>query len=144
MIGMITQYLGYAAWILLLIPIVLLVRLLVKRSRWSILRMMLVSLIGVAIVSLWLHYSEMLVAAVPNSYAGALGTYLASLLEGWVGSTPLSFFQDLTDSSVLSPREETLRRLRTINKSKTICIQIGKVLYTNRLMTSSEKTSELN
>lgn len=88
----IAQYLGYSAWILLLIPIVLLVRLLVKRSRWSILRMTLVSLIGVAIVSLWLHYSEMLVAANHNSYAGALGTYLASLLEGWVGSTSLSFF----------------------------------------------------
>lgn len=86
------QSIGYAAWILLLIPIVFLVRLMVKRSRWSILRMTLVSLTGVAIVSLWLHYAEVLAAVEPNSYAGTLGTYLASLLEGWVGDTPLSFF----------------------------------------------------
>ncbi len=87
-----TEYLGFAAWILLLIPLVLLVRLLIKRSRWSILRITLVSLTGVAVVSLWLHYAETLAGTEPNSYAGALGTYLASLLEGWVGGTPLSFF----------------------------------------------------
>lgn len=88
----ITQYLGWAAWILLLIPLVLVVRLLVRRSRWSILRMTLVSLTGVAVVSFWLHYAEALAGAEPNSYAGAFGTYLASVLEGWVGGTPLSFF----------------------------------------------------
>ena len=88
----ITQYLGWAAWILLLIPLVLVVRLLVRRSRWSILRMTLVSLTGVAVVTLWLHYAEALAGAEPNSYAGAFGTYLASVLEGCVGGTPLSFF----------------------------------------------------
>ena len=88
----ITQYLGWAAWILLLIPLVLVVRLLVRRSRWSILRMTLVSLTGVAVVSFWLHYAEALEGAEPNSYSGLLGSYLASVLEGWVGSTPLSFF----------------------------------------------------
>ena len=88
----ITQYLGWAAWILLLIPLVLVVRLLVKRSRWSILRMTLVSLTGVAVVSLWLHYAEALAGTEPNSYSGLLGSYLASVLEGWVGGTPLSFF----------------------------------------------------
>ena len=90
--SIITQYLGLSVWILLLIPLVLLVRLLVKRSRWSILRMTLISLTGVAVMSLWLHYAEALVSAEPNSYAGSLGTDLASLLEGWVGGTPLSFF----------------------------------------------------
>lgn len=88
----ITQYLGWAAWILLLIPLVLTVRLLVKRSRWSILRMTLVSLTGVAVLALWLHYAETLCTAEPGSYAGALGTYFSSMLQGWVGSTPLSFF----------------------------------------------------
>ena len=86
-----SQYLGYSAWILLLIPIVLLVRLLVKRSRWSILRMTLVSLTGVAVVALWLHYVETLSGAEPGAYAGVLGTWLASRLDGWVGGTPLSF-----------------------------------------------------
>ena len=88
----ITQYLGWAAWILLLIPLVLVVRLLVRRSRWSILRMTLVSLTGVAVVSFWLHYAEALAGAEPNAYAGVLGSYLAPVLEGWVGGTPLSFF----------------------------------------------------
>ena len=90
--GMLFQYLGWAAWILLLIPLVLIVRLLVKRSRWSILRMTLVSLSGVAVLALWLHYAETLCTAEPGSMAGALGTYLASLLQGWIGGTPLSFF----------------------------------------------------
>lgn len=88
----IVLYLGWAAWILLLIPLVLLVRLLVRRSRWSILRMTLVSLTGVAVLALWLHYAETLCTAEPGSMAGSLGTHLASLLEGWIGSTPLSFF----------------------------------------------------
>lgn len=86
------EYLGYAAWILLLIPLVLLVRLLVKRSRWSILRMTLVSITGVAVLALWLHYAETLCTAEPGSLVGALGTYLATELEGWIGGTPLSFF----------------------------------------------------
>ena len=88
----IVLYLGWAAWILLLIPLVLLVRLLVRRSRWSILRMTLVSLTGVAVLALWLHYAETLCTAEPGSMAGSLGTHLASLLEGWIGSTPLPFF----------------------------------------------------
>ena len=90
--GMLFQYLGWAAWSLLLIPLVLIVRLLVKRSRWTILRMTLVSLSGVAVLALWLHYAETLCTAEPGSMAGALGTYLASLLQGWIGGTPLSFF----------------------------------------------------
>lgn len=76
----------------MLIPLVLLVRLLVKRSRWSILRMTLVSLTGVAVLSLWLHYAEMLAGAEPGAYAGAMGTWLASKLDGWVGGVPVSFF----------------------------------------------------
>ena len=61
--GMLSQYLGWAAWILLLIPLVLIVRLLVKRSRWSILRMTFVSISGVAVLALWLHYAETLCTA---------------------------------------------------------------------------------
>ena len=87
-----SQYLGYSAWILLLIPLVALVRLLIKRSRWSILRMTLVSLTGVAVLALWLHYAETFAGAEIGSFAGAFGTYLASQLEGWAGSRLFSFF----------------------------------------------------
>lgn len=88
----ILTYLGQAAWILMLIPLVVLVRLLVRRSRWSILRMTLVSLIGVAVVCLWLHYAEILCAVEPGRWAGVLGSCLASLLEGWMGGVTFPFF----------------------------------------------------
>lgn len=81
----VTQYLGWSVWALVLIPLVLLVRLLVRRSRWSIVRMTLVSLTGVAVGALWLHYAEALSGAEPGMMGGVLGGVLSSLLEGWVG-----------------------------------------------------------
>ena len=89
---MIPQYLGWSIWILLLIPLVLIVRLLSKRSRWSILRMILVSATGVAIASLWFHYAETVAGAEAGTMGGVLGGKLASVLEGWVGGQTLSFF----------------------------------------------------
>lgn len=93
---MIFHYLGWASWTLLLIPLLLLVRLLVKRSRWSILRMTVVSLTGVPVLALWLHYAETPFTAEPGSMAGALGSYLSSQFEGWTGGTPLSFIISTT------------------------------------------------
>ena len=61
--SVISQYLGSAAWILLLIPFVLLVRLFSKRSRWSILRMVLISLSGLVVMATWLHFAETTVGA---------------------------------------------------------------------------------
>ena len=90
--NIITEYLGWSAWILLLIPLVLIVRLVSKRSRWSILRMCIVSITGVAIASLWFHYAEVLAAAETGSMGGLLGTKLATFIEGWVGSVSISFF----------------------------------------------------
>ena len=58
--------LGWAAWILLLIPLVLLVRLVSKRSRWSALRIVAVSVLGVAIVSTWTHYVEPVLGIEPG------------------------------------------------------------------------------
>ena len=58
--------LGWAAWILLLIPLVLLVRLVSKRSRWSVLRIVAVSVLGVAIVSTWTHYVEPVLGIEPG------------------------------------------------------------------------------
>lgn len=81
------QQLGWSAWALALIPLVILVRLLVRRSRWSILRMTLVSLTGVAVLSLWLQYAGLLSGAEGEALLGGrLGETLAGLLEGWTGS----------------------------------------------------------
>lgn len=78
--SIVTQYLGWSAWILLLIPLVLLVRLFVKRSRWSILRVTLVSLVGVLVSSLWLAFLETATGVTTGSLGGKLGTELAWLL----------------------------------------------------------------
>ena len=82
------QYLGWAAWVLALIPLVLLVRFFVKKSRWSILKMILVSLSGVATLSM--HYAGA-VAEAPSPWGGKLGDTLSLMLEGWTGSRRVSF-----------------------------------------------------
>ena len=66
-----SQWFGWAGLILLIIPLVLLVRILVKKSHSSILRMTIVSVTGVFIVSLWLHFAET-ITAVPLSMSGKL------------------------------------------------------------------------
>lgn len=83
---------GYATWALMLIPLVLIVRLLVKKSRWSILRMTFVALLGAVVGSLWLHMSEAAIGAESGSLGGTVGTSLAEKLNSWTGSTALSYF----------------------------------------------------
>lgn len=89
--SIISQYLGWAAWILLLIPLVLLVRLLSRRSRWSILRMVLVSLSGLAVISAWLHFAETTVGAAEGSLGGKLGGFLAGKLTALTGQVGPAF-----------------------------------------------------
>lgn len=89
--SIISQYLGWAAWILLLIPLVLLVRLLSRRSRWSILRMVLVSLSGLAVISAWLHFAETTVGAAEGSLGGKIGGFLAGKLTAWTGQVGPAF-----------------------------------------------------
>lgn len=86
------EWCGWAGFILILIPLVLLVRLLVKRSRWSILRMTIVALTGVAIVSLWLHYADSIIAGGPMMMGGKLGLWLSGKCEEWTRSRRISFF----------------------------------------------------
>lgn len=88
----IMEWLGWSAFILLLIPLVLLVRLFVRRSRWSILRVTIVSLVGVAIASLWLHFAETLAGSEPLSMGGKLGSHLAEWLQGKTGGIRNAFF----------------------------------------------------
>ena len=89
--SIISQYLGWAAWMLLLIPLVLLVRLLSRRSRWSILRMVLVSLSGLAVISAWLHFAETTVGAAEGYLGGKLGGFLAGKLTAWTGQVGPAF-----------------------------------------------------
>lgn len=89
--GILTQYLGWAAWILLLIPTVIFVRIVSKRSRWSVLRITLVAILGVAVLAAWLHYVEPVLGAGPGTAAGRLGEFLSRKLDGWTGKTGLSF-----------------------------------------------------
>lgn len=86
------EWCGWAGFILILIPLVLLVRLLVKWSRWSILRMTIVALTGVAIVSLWLHYADSIITGGPMMMGGKLGLWLSGKCEEWTGSRRISFF----------------------------------------------------
>lgn len=78
--------------ILLPIPFVIIVRMLVKKSRWSVLRVTLVSFVGVVVSSLWLHYSEGITGFEVGAMGGKLGVQLSSLLEKACGSKKLSFF----------------------------------------------------
>ena len=89
--SLIFQYLGWSAWVLVLIPLVILVRLLVKNSRWSILKMTAVSLTGTAVLALWLCYAGQVAGADPALWGGKLGATLADLLEKWTGGRGVSF-----------------------------------------------------
>ena len=89
--SIISQYLGWAAWILLLIPLVILVRLFSRRSRWSIFRMVLVSLSGLAVISAWLHFAETTVGAAEGSLGGKLGGFFAGKLTAWTGQVGPAF-----------------------------------------------------
>lgn len=88
----INEYLGVSAWLLLLIPLVLLVRL----SRRSFLRMTLVSLTGVAICALWLSFLETLCGIEPMRFCGKLGVQLAGWLKGKTGGLTQSFIISTT------------------------------------------------
>ncbi|MBR0245645.1 MAG: DNA translocase FtsK [Bacteroidales bacterium] len=96
MIQFVLKHLGWSSVLLLLIPIVILVRILIKKSRWSIIRITLVSLTGVAIVSLWFHYAELAIGAKPLEMSGTIGTHLAEWLKTKAGSVIMSFFMSTT------------------------------------------------
>ncbi|MBR1926253.1 MAG: DNA translocase FtsK [Bacteroidales bacterium] len=82
---------GWATWILSLIPLVLLVRLLVRRSRWSVWRVTLISLVGTAVASAWLYFTEHTVDAEPLSLGGMMGQRIGVWLVGKTASLPLSY-----------------------------------------------------
>lgn len=89
--GILIHYLGWAAWLLLLIPTVIFVRIVSKRSRWSVLRISLVAVVGVAVAATWLHYVEPVIGTGTGAAAGRLGGFLSLKLDGWTGNSGLSF-----------------------------------------------------
>ena len=89
--NIISEYLGWSAWILLLIPLVLFVRLVSRRSRWSVARILLVSILGVAVASLWLHYAGTGVGEGVGALGGKLGSFLSGKLDGATGKPIYSF-----------------------------------------------------
>lgn len=89
--NIISEYLGWSAWILLLIPLVLFVRLVSRRSRWSVARILLVSILGVAVASLWLHYAGTVMGEGGGILGGKLGSFLSAKLDGVTRKPAYSF-----------------------------------------------------
>lgn len=84
-ISFIQSHLGWSWWPLIFIPLVLLVRLLVKRSRWSILRIIIVSLVGVVVTSLWLSYVERAAGYPLGCVSGSFGKQVAEFWDDNMG-----------------------------------------------------------
>ena len=76
---------GEASWLLLYIPVALLVRLLVKRSRWSVLRVTVVSLLGVVVADIWLLYIERSLGVEPGALCGRIGKTIAEYYDQNMG-----------------------------------------------------------
>lgn len=92
MMTIVQRYMGISAALLLMIPLVIIVRILVKKSRWSVLKISLISMTGAAVLALWLHFAEIATGAEALSWSGELGRLLADYLLSKVGSTKASFF----------------------------------------------------
>ena len=64
------NFFGWPTLILLLIPVVILVRLIVRTSRWSIIKMNIVAISGTLILSSWLFYASLITG---NNLGGEWG-----------------------------------------------------------------------
>ena len=64
------NFFGWPTLILLLIPVVILVRLIVRTSRWSIIKMSIVAISGTLILSSWLFYASLITG---NNLGGEWG-----------------------------------------------------------------------
>ena len=85
---------GHATWVLALIPLVLLVRLLVRRSRWSILRMTIVALTGAAIGAAWLTLHGRATGIGESLLGGRYGEIILDWLTGRTGTVAAHFITE--------------------------------------------------
>ena len=67
---LLNNFFGWPTLILLLIPVVILVRLIVRTSRWSIIKMSIVAISGTLILSSWLFYASLITG---NNLGGEWG-----------------------------------------------------------------------
>lgn len=76
------NFFGWPTLILILIPIVILVRLFVRTSRWSILKMSLVSISGAILLSSWLFYASIITG---NNLGGEWGRAIGQKMADNLG-----------------------------------------------------------
>ena len=82
MIHFLNNFFGWPTLILLLIPIVILVRVFVRTSRWSILKMSLVSISGTILLSTWLFYASIITG---NNLGGEWGRAIGQKMADNLG-----------------------------------------------------------
>ena len=82
MIHFLNNFFGWPTLILILIPIVILVRLFVRTSRWSILKMSLVSISGAILLSSWLFYASIITG---NNLGGEWGRAIGQKMADNLG-----------------------------------------------------------
>ena len=76
------NFFGWPTLILVLIPIVILVRIFVKTSRWSILKMVCIALSGTLLLSSWLFYASLITG---NNLGGEWGRVVAQRMAENMG-----------------------------------------------------------
>lgn len=82
MTGFLDSFFGWPTLLLALIPIAVLVRLCVRTSRWSILKVSGISLSGMLILSVWLFYASVITG---RNLGGVLGREVAMWLSDRLG-----------------------------------------------------------
>ena len=73
-----SKFFGWPTLILTLIPIAILVRIFVRTSRWSILKVSTISIFGVIISSVWLFYASLITNInLGGEWGRAIGQWMA-------------------------------------------------------------------
>ena len=78
------NFFGWPTLILAMIPIVILVRVFVRTSRWSILKMVCISLTGTLLLSSWLFYASLITG---NNLGGDWGQAVAQTMSDNLGDS---------------------------------------------------------
>ena len=78
------NFFGWPTLILVLIPIVILVRIFVKTSRWSILKMVCIALSGTLLLSSWLFYASLITG---SNLGGEWGRVVAQRMAENMGDS---------------------------------------------------------
>lgn len=76
-----SHFFGWPTLLLALIPLVILVRIFVRTSRWSILKMTLIAVIGTIVSSSWLFYASLITNVnLGGEWGKAIGLWLADIM----------------------------------------------------------------